>query len=260
VREFGNGITAMIDRAAMGFVRDHIDRAWAEQVRGPFMEVMAGAFPFDPAASTDVSLEAFTAAFAPEGTLDVFTKNYLAGFVTLDGRFQNQSTFLPGPRVGLSAAAKAALTRIAAIRSTMFTEGKPFLSFRQRTGFMQNTLSRLEISAGRTLHRFTHGPVVWEGQEWPAAGLIDNDLTLRAYARSRAVLDRNYPGVWSWFRLSADGETTLNPEVGVAEAQFATDQGALALQFDTEGVASPFVQGFFSGLVLPERVIAASQE
>lgn len=257
VRDFGDQITTMIDEAAMALVAEHLNGAWMREVRAPFEAGMAGAFPFAPGAAADVPLERFAALFAPGGTIEAFATTYLGAFMTPQRQFRAAPTFLPGRSVALSPPAQAALRRIAAIRAAMFVEGKPYLAFRQRTGFLDPRLSRVEIRAGRTLHRFTHGPVRWDAQEWPAAGLIDNDLTLRSYAHARAVLDRTYPGVWSWFRLAGDGAATLSPALGVAETRFATGQGALVLQFDTPGAANPFAPGFFSELVLPEALIGA---
>lgn len=140
----------------------------------------------------------------------------------------------------------------------MFSDDKPYLEFSVRTGFMSDTLSQLIVSSGVTLHQFRHGPVFWDKQAWPVAGLQNSDLNLRFFARSRAVFDQTYKGPWSWFRLVQDGSASLNPSLGLAEASFAGDVGNVTLQFDAQVRFTPFAPGFFSEISIPERLFSST--
>ena len=95
------------------------------------------------------------------------------------------------------------------ISEAMFVDGKPYLAFNIRTGYLENALSKLTISSGVTLHQYSHGPVFWAEQTWPAAGIQDSDLQLRLFQRSRTVVNDSYTGPWSWFRLARSGDAIL---------------------------------------------------
>ena len=133
----------------------------------------------------------------------------------------------------------------------MFVDGKPYLTFNIRTGYLERSLSKLTISSGITLHQYRHGPVFWAEQTWPAAGIQNSDLQLRLFQRSRAVLNDSYTGPWSWFRLSRSGDVILKPDLGLAEATFAVTDGTAKLQFDAQQRHNPFAPGFFSKFDLP---------
>ena len=136
----------------------------------------------------------------------------------------------------------------------MFVDGKPYLAFNIRTGYLENVLSKLMISSGVTLHQYSHGPVFWAEQTWPAAGIQDSDLQLRLFQRSRTVVNDSYTGPWSWFRLSRSGDVILKPDLGLAEATFAVTDGTAKLQFDAQQRHNPFAPGFFSKFDLPKSL------
>lgn len=260
IRNFGRSIADTLDDSAMQFVYDFIDGQWQRQIMVPHGATLTMTFPFDPYSDADFPLTEFADLFAPEGKLALFESTYLARFKTHDGVFVPRPTFLLTGTADLTAQAKAAFERFGQIRTSMFTDGKPYLEFSVRTGFMANTLSQLTISSGVTLHQFRHGPVVWDKQAWPVAGLQNSDLNLRFFARSRAVFNETYQGPWSWFRLVQDGSAALNPSMGLAEASFAGDVGNVTLQFEVPVRSTPFAPGFFSDVSLPESLFTGRLE
>lgn len=260
IRNFGRSIADTLDDSAMQFVYDFIDGQWQRQIIAPHGASFTMTFPFDPYSDADFPLTEFADLFAPEGKLAMFEATYLARFKTDDGVFVPRSTFLLTGKADLTLEAKAAFNRFSQVTASMFTEDKPYLEFSVRTGFMSNTLSELKVSSGITLHQFRHGPISWEKQTWPVAGLQDSDLTLRFFARSRAVFNETYRGPWSWFRLIQDGSAALNPSMGLAEASFAGDVGNVTLQFEAPVRFTPFAPGFFADVLVPERLFASEQK
>lgn len=259
IRSFGRSIANTLDDSAMQFVYEFIDGQWQRQILAPHGASLTMAFPFNAYSDADFPLTEFADLFAPEGKLASFKATYLSRFKTDDGVFLPQSTFLLTGNADLTPGAKAAFSRFNQITASMFTEDKPYLEFSVRTGFMSNTLSQVMVSSGVTLHQFRHGPVFWDKQAWPVAGLQNSDLNLRFFARSRAVFDETYGGPWSWFRLVQDGSASLNPSMGLAEASFAGDIGTVTLQFDAPVRFTPFAPGFFSEVPIPERLFASSR-
>lgn len=254
IRNFGRSIAETLDDSAMQFVYEFINGQWQRQIIAPHSAALTMTFPFDAYSDADFPLTEFSDLFAPEGKLKTFEKTYLSHFKTEDGVFIPKSTFLLTGHADLTTDAKTAFERFDQITKSMFTEGKPYLDFSVRTGFMSNTLSQLAISSGVTLHQFRHGPVFWDEQTWPVGGLQDNDLTLRFFARSRAVFNETYKGLWSWFRMVQDGSTSLNPSMGLAEASFAGDVGNVTLQFDAPVRYNPFAPDFFSDIPIPKHL------
>lgn len=256
IRNFGRSISTTLDDSAMQFVYDFIDGQWQRQIIDPHRASLTLTFPFEAFSDVDFPLTEFGDLFAPEGKLAMFEATYLSRFKTEGGVFLPQSTFLLTGSADLTQEAKAVFNRFEQITEAMFSEDKPYLDFSVRTGFMSNNLSQLTISSGVTLHQFQHGPVFWDQQTWPVAGIQDSDLTLRFFARSRAVFNQTYKGPWSWFRLVQDGSVALNPSLGLAEASFSGDIGGVNLQFDAAVRYNPFGPGFFSTISVPESLFA----
>lgn len=254
IRNFGSSITTMLDDRAMGYVYDYVDMQWQRHIMGPHGAALTMTFPFKADSDADFPLIEFTDVFAPEGKIARFEAAYLSRFRSQDGTFGPQASFLLQGRADLSDEAKRAFERFAQIRASLFSETNPSLEFSVRTGFMSNELSELTLSAGITLHQFRHGPLFWDVQTWPVTGVQSSDLTLRLFARSRAVVNETFSGPWSWFRLIAAGEGALNPSLGVSEVAFVHDQGTVRLQFQAPVRHSPFVPDFFTGVRIPETL------
>ncbi|MEM9549677.1 MAG: ImcF-related family protein [Pseudomonadota bacterium] len=257
IRTFGRRMTAALDDAAMRFVFDYIDGQWQREILSQHGASMTLTFPFDAQSEIDFPLSEFATVFAPEGKLAKFEATYLSRFMTDDGVFRPRSTFLPTGTADLLPEAKRAFERFREISESLFSDGKPHLDFALRTGFMSSGLSEMTITSGVTLHRFRHGPVIWNAQSWPVGGIQNNDLSLRIFARARALFNDTYRGPWSWFRLIEAGSTSFNPSLGVAETSFfAGNSGNLSLQFDAAVRFNPFGPGFFSDVDIPQSLFA----
>ncbi|MDX8355183.1 ImcF-related family protein [Cognatiyoonia sp. IB215182] len=254
IRDFGRSIVATLDDSAMEFVRGHIDSEWERQILVPHQATLTQTFPFDPASATDFPLAEFTDLFGAEGKIGKFEQDFLSGFKAANGQFAPRNTFLLAGRVDLTNETKVAFTRFNQISEAMFVDGKPFMEFNVRTGFMDNELSRLSLSSGITLHQFSHGPVRWDTQSWPLTGIQDSTIAFRIFRRARALVDETYPGPWSWFRLVQAGSASLNPSLGVTEATFTTEGDAATLQFDAAVRYNPFAPGFFSDVSIPRSL------
>ncbi|WP_310620658.1 ImcF-related family protein [Flexibacterium corallicola] len=253
IRSFGSTLSEGLDKAAMGFVYAYINNQWQQQVITPFGQELTGTFPFDPLSHEDMPLSTFTTLFMPDGVLDIFEKSYLSHFKNVDGLFNPQVSFIPTGTAELTQEAIHTFTQFGKIRESLFVDGKPFLAFTMRTSFMEGSLSRLVISSNVTLHKFTHGPILWSEQTWPVSGVNNSDISFRFYQRSRPQYDRVYSGPWSWFRLFHDGYATINPTAGLAETSFTSKSGAqVNLQFDSNKRFSPFAPEFFSGVQVGE--------
>lgn len=259
IRDFGRSIVATLDDSAMEFVMDHIDSEWERQIMASHQAALTETFPFAPQSEIDFPLTEFTDLFGAEGKISIFEQHFLSGFRAANGQFAPRTTFLQAGRVDLNDATKIAFTRFNQISEAMFVDGKPFMEFRVRTGFMDNQLSQLSLSSGITLHQFSHGPVRWDTQSWPLTGIQDSTIAFRIFRRARALVDETYPGPWSWFRLVQDGSASLNPSLGVTEATFTTEGDAATLQFDAAVRYNPFAPGFFSDVSIPRSLFSLNE-
>lgn len=258
IRNFGLSIVGTLDERAMQYVYDFIDAQWQQQILSTFGAALTQSFPFEPSSDRDFPLTEFTDLFGAEGALPMFEQTYLTPFQVQSGAYVPRPTFLLTGNADLAPAAKIAFDRFHRISSALFVDGKPFLEFGLRTGFMSNDFSRLVVSSGVTLHQFRHGPIVWDDQTWPVTGVQDNDLTLRIFNRSRAVLNQTFQGPWSWFRLSEEGSVALNPSLGLAESVYDLESGTAALQFNAQLRYNPFSPGFFSGFEIPQSLFKSN--
>ena len=252
IRKFGRNLATKLDAQAMRFIYEYIDRQWKQQILTPHGTTLKSSFPF--ASGSDISLIEFADLFAPEGKLLNFEATYLAPFQAPNGTYRPRLTFLASGSAEPLVQARQAFIQFNQISEAMFVDGKPYLTFNIRTGYLERSLSKLTISSGITLHQYRHGPVFWAEQTWPAAGIQNSDLQLRLFQRSRAVLNDSYTGPWSWFRLSRSGDVILKPDLGLAEATFAVTDGTAKLQFDAQQRHNPFAPGFFSKFDLPKSL------
>ena len=249
IRKFGRNLATKLDAQAMRFIYEYIDRQWMQQILVPHGRTLKSSFPF--ASGSDMSLIEFADLFAPEGKLLNFELTYLTPFQAPNGSYRPRVTFLASGSAEPLVQARQAFIRFNQISEAMFVDGKPYLAFKIRTGYLEPSLSKLTISSGITLHQYKHGPVFWAEQTWPAAGIQNSDLQLQIFQRSRAVLNDSYAGPWSWFRLSRSRDVILKPDLGLAEATFAVTDGIAKLQFDAQQRHNPFAPGFFSKFDLP---------
>lgn len=255
IRNFGTGLATVLDQAAMSLVTDYVNAAWRNEVLRPYGDLIANSFPFDPDSPSDLALDTFTAVFEPvKGEIRKFRETYLKRFEGPAGGFQPATTFLPFRMVKMSSQAESALAGAADLGQALFREGKPGLMFQLRVGYMDPGLSRLSITSGLTLHRYSHGPVIWSEQAWPMTGLANSSIRLRLYKRSRLVLEEEADGAWSWFRLAQKGSRSVNPSLNLAEARFGSGGLDTTLQFSSTGASTPFDPGFFTSLNPPKEI------
>ena len=256
IRNFGSALALTLDDAAMAFVTDYIESEWTSRIWGPYGSIVDTRFPFQEQSPTDISLGQFQDLLGPEGQLALFEQEFLGKFTLQPGVFERVATFLPQRTIGLSYDAEDMLIRARKITEAMFTDNKPHLEFRLRVSYMNPELSRMIMRSGITLHKFTHGPIVWTKQSWPLAGLQNSDLTLEVFNRSRPALIETFTGNWSWFRMSDGRYGSLDPTSGIAEVMMNADGLLLNVQFEVAQRNNPFGPGFFTNFHLPKRLFA----
>lgn len=254
IRTFGASLSSTLDAAAMKFVTDYVNSQWNLRVYQPFAGTVESSFPFVSQSVSDMPLAEFAALFSPEGAMATFKAEFLSRFEVSPGNFQAIPTFLPSGSLRLNQTAEKMLSYSGEYAQTMFVDGKPFLNFRLRVGLMDPTLSQMTLTSGVTLHNYSHGPIAWSDQSWPLAGVQDSTLTLRAYERSRPVLNQRYSGPWSWFRMTDSGTGSINPSLGIAECLFIAKDYPLVLQFDVAQRYTPFDPDFFKRFKMPREL------
>ena len=257
VRSFGSNLAQTLDDSAMGFVYDYIDLEWHREVHNKYGQLLSIAFPFDPESTVDLDLPDFVTIFGPQGAIDRFQKRLLGRLAASSGVFHPQPTFLLTGFAQLTPAAEEMFSVANTISETMFVDGKPLWNFRMRVGYMDRQLGEMSLSSGTTLHKFSHGPVIWSDQTWPVTGLKNGDLRLQVFKRSRSALTETYFGAWSWFHMSADSSFSVSPSLGLVEASFNAGGLQLILQTDSSTRVNPMTPGFFSDLVLPRSIFKA---
>lgn len=254
VQSFGIALSQTLDHAAINFVQTYIDDQWQRRVYDRYHSRLISTFPFDPQSNSDITLAEFAEIFGPEGAIQNFKSQFLSRFEAQPGLFQTRPTFLPQNYLSLSFDTERMLTQSRDITEAMFVDGKPFTNFRLRVSYLAPALSEMNLSSGVTIHRFSHGPMAWSDQSWPQVGMTDSSLALRVYLRSRPILERNFSGTWSWFRLAEFGAGSINPSQGIAESTFSIDGHLMALQFDVASARTPFAPDFFRRVRLPVRL------
>lgn len=184
----------------------YLNSRWQDEVVPVCTDIIAGRYPFDPAASEDVSLADFTDLMGPSGVIDAFYNDYLEPFVLVRRR-QISSVETQGAGLGLSQDALNQISTARTIRDAFFPRGgtSPEATFTIRPSFLDPEALRSTLRIDDSSIVYRHGPVRAVDFSWPSqadASVAELSITLRD--NTTTSVERT--GTWAIFRLlSASG-------------------------------------------------------
>lgn len=190
----------------------YINQTWNSTVYQDYKNQIQNRFPFNPYATTDVSLNSFVNFFASTGVLQKFFDTYLQDFINT-----NQSTWRPIALDGLQLQLKnetlALFQRAANIRQTFFPmqDQSLFIPFTlQAQGFSKN-LTSLTFQLGKQSKTFTKNSSQAAGFKWPDS---NNKILLRVVFNEQGGLNQlmTVKGPWAMWQLLR--HTYLKPVAG----------------------------------------------
>lgn len=233
-----------------------VNAAWRAQVCTPFKQGLAGRYPFNRASNDEVALSDFTTFFKPQGTMDLFVKEYLQSFLDARGNLSSSQI------TGFSSSAINEIQKAINIRNTYFRDKSeiPSVSLELRPVSMNETDARFTLDLGDQKLTYSHGPKFWNPLTWQGdkdskrIRIIFEDLHDASY-------DKIYSGPWAWFHLMDDAEIKSTGQTNNYLITFnipGTSDSRPAHKILYEGKASsvnnPFKSDLLSSFRCPESL------
>ncbi len=230
-----------------------LEYRWDADVYSFYGEHLAGRYPFNPASSTDASLEDFEAFFGPQGRLQQFQDKYLKMFL------QDNIDALYSERRGGYLVRTDVLTQLEAanrIRDAFFNNrGALSVQFNVTPlGLTPNRRSSVLGIEGQLIS-YDHGPSNSVGLLWPNSLGSSNDSRVTLVNSSGNSSTLVFRGPWSMFRLLSRAQLTGATPTTVDLSFTADDGGAMRYRITAEKANNPFTQRIFNGFALPRTLL-----
>ncbi|WP_182084179.1 type VI secretion system membrane subunit TssM [Aureimonas sp. ME7] len=241
------GLAANVDSLAVTTARAQLQSEWQAGGARLCEEAIAGRYPFERSASSEVALDDFARVFGPEGVFETFFRDRLAPFVDTSATpWRWRGTF------GAEGRESEALGQFAAargIREAFFTNGaRPSVSINVTPVSLSQDASAviLEIGAGRVA--YFHGPIQSRSLTWPEAeGAAQSRVVMQPGGWQNAL---TRTGPWSAMRLfdAADRETLSDDRF---RARFTVSGKSAEFDVQVGSILNPFATDALSGFRCP---------
>jgi type VI secretion system protein ImpL len=236
VRGLLENLGSMSARVALLQLRDTLSRDVRAQVGEFCQQAVAGRFPFDPAATREVTPADFAALFGPGGKFEQM-QNKLAPYIDTSTR---PWSFRPveGTPLGTDVGTLPQFQRAAVIRETFFPGGTgPSVTLEFKPVEMDARLREFLLDVDGQKVRYDHGPQVPVVVKWPGprgSGIV------RVAVQPAGSTGMLNDGPWALFRLFE--RVDLQPGSGPEKfrATFDIDGRKAVFDVTASSVRNPF--------------------
>ncbi len=196
----------------IGGARQHLNAMWQMKPLPFCRRAISQRYPVVSKASQEITFDDFIQFFGPEGVMDSFYNDYLAGFV--------DTTTVPwqwrGAARGINPEALEQFRRATVIRETFFqgTEKGLSIHFELRPINMDKEITRFFLNLDGQKVTYSHGPVRLTPLQWPGPGGT-SQVRLQFLPELKGVVSSvRESGSWAWFRVldRANIQLTSMPE------------------------------------------------
>ncbi|MEH6577994.1 MAG: type VI secretion system membrane subunit TssM [Amphritea sp.] len=254
LREVLIGTADQLNQLAMEDVRTLLNEDWNRDVVGYYNNQIRSFYPFSPDAQLEVSLKAFKGFFGPFGAVASFGDDFLSYFNVRDNNHPVLNSFLPHKNLVLDESFWKAVEEARRIRNTFFTADKLGLQFSIRAKVLSAGLEELSLHNERPLYVYRNGPSLWAAMSWPIADSESRDIELQLKGIDDTLMQQEFSGIWSWFRLADSLQGTLLQEGTTSSLVARHGEQSAKLLVRVEGDSNPFVVGYFDNLKLPDTI------
>ncbi|EOX4943501.1 type VI secretion system membrane subunit TssM [Vibrio alginolyticus] len=185
--------------------KDHLNQLWVTQVVRPYQRTIAGRYPFEPNASTEVRLKDFKRFFGYGGTLDAFFQEYLEPFVDT-----SKSRWRLEKEIGVRPETLMVFQRAQRIRQSFFESDNSLrVEFGMKPVYLDQHITRFVLELGGQDLVYKHGPARAKSLSWPAGQ--DQTRIVFTPPESKREIAHTYEGEWGIFKL-LDQSLKARPE------------------------------------------------
>ena len=177
---------------------DEVNRTWAAQVHGPYVEGIGRRYPFDPGADVDAAAAEIARIFGPSGAVAQFNRDVLGTLVIQRGN-------LLEPRRWAGLGVTLAPELVAGYGdwvsgSQAGAAGEAITIFQIRPEPAVGAIEYTIAIDGQEL-RYRNTPPVWESFQWPNPGAVPGATITAVTGDGRTVDVLDAPGVNGFARM-----------------------------------------------------------
>lgn len=176
----------------------YVQTKWDTEVYPAYKQTIQLRYPFKYS-HREVSLEDFTAFFAPKGVVDKFYQSYVQPFVSQDGS-KLKWRRVDGHAIALSNNFLQKIGWAEQISQTYFVAAKPQLDFTLKPIFLDNNVAAVDLNINGQQLNYHHGPEINSNISWPAK-LGDNNIHIGFKDLNGHRTSLHTSGLWSFYKL-----------------------------------------------------------
>ena len=213
-------------------------------------EVLAKAFPVQPAATQEIALIDFTRFFAPQGAIAKFVAQELGGYVDTTGPVWMAKS--NAAEIGLTEANVRALQAANQVTRTFFASdpAAPRLVYQLEPVALAGAKAVSLRIDGQTL-TYDGKAAVPQTFEWPGAGSAAVEFALEG---STAPAVRTWPGQWALFRMMKAAAVKAGATPSAGDGSLTEGGARFDFRVRTFVAGNPFVVDPFVKVACPARI------
>lgn len=227
--------------------RNYLNKQWQETVFREYETTIANRYPLDPSQGREVNLTDFNHFFAPLGTLNVFTNNYLKPF--LDTSIpQWQPKELNGYVLPISNDITNELIRANVISNMFFPDNTDTsrIEFSLQKINLDPVVANLELIIGQNKLKDDQNSESYTQFSWP-----QNNAKLTLYSIEGNHYEIEETGPWAFFKMLQKVNVLVDSnDSSSLEILFEVNGNSGRYVLKTQNQINPFSPGILTGFVL----------
>lgn len=227
-----------------------VNDVWRTTVYREYEEAIAGHYPIQRRATTEVALADFAKFFGYGGTLEKYFNEHLSAHVDT-----SRSPWRLSSDADISAGNLRLFERARQIREAFFVSGTQTVKapFTVRPSYLDSRLTNISLTMGDQSLSYRHGPPRSVAFEWPLTGGDEIRVVLNPGSGSASAVQRTFNGDWGLFRFLDEYGGLLGQ--GRARTVEVLLGGYLArLEITPDSVRHPFDLSLLSDFRVPPRL------
>lgn len=227
-----------------------VNDVWRSTVFREYEEAIAGHYPFQRHATTEVALADFAKFFGYGGTLEKYFDEHLAAHVDT-----TRSPWRLSSDADVSAGNLRLFEQARRIREAFFVAGTQTLKspFNLRPVYLDSRLTSVSLSMGDQSLTYRHEPPRATAFEWPLRGGDEIRLVLNPGSGSASAVQRSFGGDWGLFRF-LDEYGGLQGQGRSRNVEILLGGYLARLELSPDSVRHPFDATLLSNFRVPSRL------